>query len=226
MAVKSLRHWQGPGLSGFCTEDLQEWLEALEETFGPMLPLRVNRVSSPMDDDNLSPWDTWWSDFVNFSWHVYTTGELLLVMSHCILVLIPKNRPGMREMGLLEVTFTFQVTTSILNTWLSKIELDPALHGFWACRGTGTAILDTKLRMQPAAAKHCCLLPVASSRSFWTWAKHTIPLIIGAGLPSWRAMALGKKPSASSIPSRQTSWLHLPEQLLCCPLPWATHRVT
>jgi len=67
MAVKSLRHWQGPGLSGFCTEDLQEWLEALEETFGPMLPLRVNRVSSPMDDDNLSPWDTWWSDFVNFS---------------------------------------------------------------------------------------------------------------------------------------------------------------
>jgi hypothetical protein len=63
------------------------------------------------------------------------------------LVLIPKESGGMRGIGLLEVVW--KVCSSIINDRLQNgIEFHEALHGIRKQRGTGTAILQTKLHMQ------------------------------------------------------------------------------
>ena len=65
-------------------------------------------------------------------------------------MLIPKNERGaFHGIGLLESIW--KIITSIINHCLvAGIDLHDAHHGFCPGRGTGTAILETKLHMQLA----------------------------------------------------------------------------
>ena len=66
-----------------------------------------------------------------------------------ILVLIPKGVPDQyRGIALLEVIY--KLVLAIINQQLAGIGFHDAVHGFRARRGTGTAIIEVKLRMQLA----------------------------------------------------------------------------
>jgi hypothetical protein len=68
-------------------------------------------------------------------------------LTQAICVLIPKNNKGEYPgIGLLEAIWN--LITCIANKRLVRdIQLHDAHHGFREKRGTGTAILETKLRM-------------------------------------------------------------------------------
>ena len=67
-------------------------------------------------------------------------------------VLIPKRKKEYRGIGLVE--FTWKVVAAILHRRLTTaITYHDALHGFRACRGTGTATLKAKLLQQLAAMR-------------------------------------------------------------------------
>jgi len=68
-----------------------------------------------------------------------------------ILVLLPKGDGDYRGIALLEVVY--KLISSIINRCLAKsltAKLHDGIHGFRPGRGTGTAIIETKLLMQLA----------------------------------------------------------------------------
>ena len=80
----------------------------------------------------------------------FETGTLPVRLTQAICVLIPKNEKGdFRGIGLLETMW--KLITSIVNRRLVRqVKLHDAHHGFRPGRGTGTAIMETTLRMQLA----------------------------------------------------------------------------
>jgi hypothetical protein len=89
----------------------------------------------------------------------WSTGELPQVMSHQILVLIPKAEQGkFCGIGLLETPW--KIIALIINQRLSEVQYHSALHGFRQGRGTGTCILEAKLAAQAAIKDHELLYQV------------------------------------------------------------------
>jgi hypothetical protein len=78
------------------------------------------------------------------------TGEIPEAFCHGILVLIPKGASDQyRGIALLEVVY--KLVSSIINRRLTNtVKFHDAVHGFRVGRGTGTAIIEAKLRMQLA----------------------------------------------------------------------------
>lgn len=96
------------------------------------------------------PDDSAWRKLVALIQHVFDSGKVPQAMLWSVLVLIPKGDGGQRGIGLLETAW--KLCTSIIDRRLkAKIQFHDALHGFRAKRGTGTACLEAKMRMQLSA---------------------------------------------------------------------------
>jgi hypothetical protein len=128
-AVRGLHSRNSPGPSGMRPDDLKEWWD-----------------TAWRDKD---PDTTEWEKLVELVQHIFETGNLPLELKWSLLVAITKGSGGFRAIGLLEITW--KLISSIIDSRLKqKIILHPALHGFRAFRGTGTASIDLKVRIQLA----------------------------------------------------------------------------
>jgi Reverse transcriptase (RNA-dependent DNA polymerase) len=125
-AVTQLRRWRAPGPSKLRAEDLQRW------------------ANNPTDKSK-------WEQVVNLVQHVFITGEVPQRLCYCNLVLIPKTGGGVRGIGLLEPIWKI-ISSIIKNRIADKVTFDDALHGFRSERGTSTAIIEAKLRMDTMLA--------------------------------------------------------------------------
>jgi len=125
MAVKRLNLGRSPGPTGIRAEDLRRWF--------------AQRFENPV------PWQV----VVDLVSHMFLFGKIPTTLGDNILVLLPKNDGSNqhRGIGLLEVIWKLAAT--IINRRLNtSIDFHDDLHGFCPRRGTGTAILETKLMMQ------------------------------------------------------------------------------
>ena len=95
-----------------------------------------------------------WENVLKIVEMAFTGEDIPSSFCNGILVLIPKNVPGeYRGIALLEVIY--KLISSIINRRLvSGIQWHDAIHGFRTGRGTGTAIIEAKLRMQLAQRSH------------------------------------------------------------------------
>ena len=117
---------KSPGASGIRAEDIKQWCK--------------NRDKEP------TPWEI----VMNIVQESFKSGEMPKRLSQAIVVLIPKNESGgYRGIGLLETLWKL-ITTIINQRIVSHVELHDSHHGFRPKRGTGTAIIEAKLRIQLA----------------------------------------------------------------------------
>jgi hypothetical protein len=125
-AIGRLKNGKAPGPSGITAEHLKKWA--------------TNRRTEPKQ----------WELVTKVVEEAFRTGRIPKRLSQSICVLIPKNEKGdYRGIGLLETIW--KLIASIIDRWLgSGITLHDAHHGFQRGRGTGTAIMETKLQMQMA----------------------------------------------------------------------------
>jgi hypothetical protein len=129
-AVKRLRPGKAPGPTGMTTDHLKGWLAEAERA----------------QDPDHSGWDL----LVSLVGHVYETGDLPSCLPWSTMILLPKASGSFRGIGLLEVIW--KLLTSIIDVRIkAAIDFHDALHGFWAKRGTGTAIIEAKLFQQLAS---------------------------------------------------------------------------
>lgn len=130
-AVRKLKSGKTPGQSGIRAEHLKQ-----------MLASATKEKCTPEDRKG-------WELVCRLVQHMFETGEIPQELSWSIMVLIPKANGDMRGIGLLEIIW--KTCSSIINSRLQdSIQFHEALHGFRKQRGTGTAILETKLLMQRA----------------------------------------------------------------------------
>jgi hypothetical protein len=129
-AIMRLSNGKSPGATGMRAEDLKRWYKNREETPEP------------------------WEKLVSIIQTTFSTGEIPFVIPHCILALIPKtDSPVMRGIGLMEIIW--KTMTKIINDRiLGGVRFHDGLHGCVPRRGTGTALIETKLAMQLAMRDH------------------------------------------------------------------------
>jgi hypothetical protein len=131
-AVRNLKNGKAPGHSGIHAEHLKELLK------------QATREQEATDDERNG-----WEQLCHTIQEIFATGIIPREMTWSILVLIPKPSGGTQGIGLLEVMW--KVCSSIINSRLRQsITFHEAVHGFRTEHGTGTAMLDAKLRMQLA----------------------------------------------------------------------------
>jgi hypothetical protein len=110
-------------------EDLKEWCKEARR------------------DEN--PDTTKWDKVVALVQYIFETGRLPTELTWCVLVAIPKPSGGFRGIGLLELMW--KLMSSIIDSRMKEnIQLHSTLHDFRPGRGTGTASIEVKLRMQLA----------------------------------------------------------------------------
>lgn len=126
--IRRLRNDKAPGASGLRAEDLKRWVAQHETEGGDKRPFQLLM------------------ELIRAAYG----GDIPQALNLAILVLIPKpNTKEYRGIGLLEVIW--KLLSSIVDGRLKEtVEFDDAIHGFRSKRGTGTAILTHKLRMQNA----------------------------------------------------------------------------
>jgi hypothetical protein len=125
-AIMRLKNGKSPGATGMRAEDLKRWY--------------TNREGQP------EPWEK----LVSIIQTTFHTGEIPFVIPHCILALIPKSDSSqMRGIGLMEIIW--KTITKIMNDRINEnVKFHDGLHGCVPGRGTGTALIETKLAMQLA----------------------------------------------------------------------------
>ena len=133
-SIARLKNGKAPGASGLRTEDLKRWAE--EHKIADSTPLRIV------------------FDIVQTA---FSTGHIPQALNVAILVLLKKPCGNeYRGIGLLETIW--KLISSIMDHRMKEaVAFDDSIHGFRQQRGTGTAILRNKLRMQTAFAKHVTL---------------------------------------------------------------------
>jgi hypothetical protein len=91
-----------------------------------------------------------WSKVLEIIQLAFTRGPIPKVFGLGTLVWSPKRVPcQFRGMALLEVVY--KLVSTIINIWLTNnIEFHRAAHGFCHGKGTGTGIMEAKLRMKLA----------------------------------------------------------------------------
>ncbi len=138
IAIKGMKLNKAPGASGIKAEHLKAWMEGAtkedERTYVDEWNMVVKLVKMAFSGDDIP------SSFCNG-----------------ILVLIPKNTSGeYRGIALLETIY--KLVSSIINRRLIQgIRWHDSVHGFRKGRGTTTAIIEAKLRMQLAQRSHAPL---------------------------------------------------------------------
>ena len=137
-ALKRMKNGKAPGPSGIRADQLKVWRRRWKK--------EMERREEDRNEEAMAPWEA----VVEQIQEVYRSGKMPSRMTQAICVLIPKNDKGeYRGIGLLEAMW--KLTTAVANRRMSRgIRLHDAHHGFREGRGTGTAILETKLRMQLA----------------------------------------------------------------------------
>lgn len=132
-ALKGMKRGKSPGGSGMRVEHLQAWMEGAK----PGISQDPEKVKA-------------WNKVLELVEICFTGAPLPRTFGIGILVLIPKGVPDQyRGIALLEVVY--KLVSSIINTRLAeKIAFHRAVHGFCRGRGTGTATILAKLRMQLA----------------------------------------------------------------------------
>jgi hypothetical protein len=124
-----MKQGKAPGGSGITVECLQSWMK---------------------EKENLEKMDAW-KKVVEFVQLAFTNAPSLpKSFGVGILVLIPKNVPDQYcEIALLEVIYKL-ISAIIKHCIANKIQFHESIHGFCRNRGTNTAIMEAKLRMQLA----------------------------------------------------------------------------
>ena len=131
-AIKRMKRDKSPGASGIRAEHLREWMQGA--TGKNKDPIKVEA----------------WKKLLELVELVFIGQPLPKSFGIGILVLIPKGVPDQyRGIALLEVIY--KLVSAIINRRLtSRIAFHDAVHGFRVGRGTNTAIIELKLRMQLA----------------------------------------------------------------------------
>ena len=131
--LKKLRNKKAAGATGITAENLKDWQHRARPTKEGVDP----------DPQALEMWEKV-LEIIKLAFE----GDIPREFSNGIFVLIPKATPGeYRGIALLEILY--KLISSIINARLSEaVQLDDALHGFRAKRGTGTAIMEAKLLAQ------------------------------------------------------------------------------
>ena len=132
-AIKGMKRGKTPGGSGIRVEHLLKWMEGAQ----------------PGEFQNQAMTEAW-NRVLELVELAFTGEPLPTAFGVGILVLIPKGVPDQyRGIALLEVIY--KLVSAIINRRLAdKIVFHQAVHGFCRSRGTGTAIIEAKLRMQLA----------------------------------------------------------------------------
>jgi len=116
---------RSPGPTGIRTEDLRRW--------------HAEKLENP------APWDT----VLRLLRTMFLRGRMPTTLADNILVLLPKNDGSNHHRGIGLLESLWKLATTIINRRLLRsIDFHDDLHGFCPGRGTGTAILETKLTMQ------------------------------------------------------------------------------
>jgi Reverse transcriptase (RNA-dependent DNA polymerase) len=110
----------------------------------------TRRGSSSVGKDSENT--TNWNQLVKLIQHIFRTGEVPQRLSFSNLVIIPKSDGGYRGIGLLEPLWKV-ISTIIKERCNENINFDDSLHGFRTERGTSTAIIEAKLRMETRIAE-------------------------------------------------------------------------
>ena len=93
-----------------------------------------------------------WTRSVDLVQTALREGEIAEEATCQAVVLIPKGNKDYRGIGLVEVMW--KVVAEILNRrFTASITYHNFLHGFWACRGTGTVTLKANLLQQLVALR-------------------------------------------------------------------------
>jgi exonuclease III len=132
-ALKRMKHGKTPGGSGIRVEHLTDWMKGAQ----PGEFQNEEKVKA-------------WNKVLELVKLAFTGEPLPRTFGIGILVLIPKGEPDQfRGIALLEVIY--KLVSTIINTRLTEeIKFHDAVHGFCRGRGTNTAIIEAKLRMQLA----------------------------------------------------------------------------
>jgi Reverse transcriptase (RNA-dependent DNA polymerase) len=125
LAIQKLRKHKAPGPSGLQTENVLHWMR---------------------DPDQAN-----WNNLIKLIQHVFVTGEIPQRLAFSTLVLLPKPDGGVRGIGLLETIWKI-ISIIIKDRLVDTIQFDDSLHGFLPRRGTATAIIKAKLRLDTTIA--------------------------------------------------------------------------
>jgi Reverse transcriptase (RNA-dependent DNA polymerase) len=98
-----------------------------------------------------SPDQTNWNNLVKLIQHVFVTGEIPQRLAFSTLVLLPEPDGGVRGIGLLETIWKI-IAIIIKDRLVDTSEFDDSLHGFLPRRGTATAIIEAKLKLDTTIA--------------------------------------------------------------------------
>jgi hypothetical protein len=132
MALKKLRLGKAPGATGIRVEHLREWMSG------------ATKIKEPKFVGE-------WAMVIKLIEMAFTGEDIPSTFFVGILVLLPKGDGDYRGIALLEIIY--KLISSIVNRRLAKsltAKLHDGIHGFRSRRGTGTAIIETKLLMQLA----------------------------------------------------------------------------
>ena len=133
-AVKQLRNFKSPGASGIKVENLKLWAAESEIT----------------EEEERTPRRDRWEKLMRIVELAFQDAEIPDAFMNAVLVLIPKHKPGeYRGIALLEVLYKL-CTTIITRRLQDSVQFHDCIHGFRRKRGTATATIETKLKMQLA----------------------------------------------------------------------------
>ena len=132
-AMNQMKNGKSPGPSGISIDDIKTWY-------------RKARLS---DDVNVVATKKW-ENVIEIIQIAFREGKVPATFKKGILKLIPKpGGKGFRGIALLESMYKL-ISMIIHKRMMSSVEFHESIHGFRTNRGTSTAIINIKLRMQLA----------------------------------------------------------------------------
>ena len=135
-ALKKLKNRRAPGASGISVEDLKKWY-------------RKARLEEQKDETAVKIWE----NVIKIIKNAFQEGNVPTAFTQGTLVLIPKpGTSSFRGIALLETIYKL-ISMIIHRRLISSINFHDGIHGFRVGRGTSTAIINLKLRMQLARRK-------------------------------------------------------------------------
>jgi hypothetical protein len=135
-AVAELTNGRSAGVLRMRAEHLKGWLSEAK--------LEENPKTGPANVGAGADWEA----LVQLVQAVWDEGRIPTQLGWVVTVLIPKDGGDYCGIGLLEPIW--KVIERVIDKWLEAIALHDSLHGYRNGRGTGTAVIETKLTQQLA----------------------------------------------------------------------------
>ena len=134
-SLKKLRNGKAPGASGISVDEIKSWYKRARV-------LKEEKV----DEKAIKLWES----VIEIIQIAFRTGEVPMAFKRGTLVLIPKaGSNDFRGIALLETIYKI-VSMIIHKRLIESIQFHDSIHGFRTERGTSTAIINIKLKMQLA----------------------------------------------------------------------------